>query len=71
MTIKTNHFKIFLHALRTGIIFIAGFLAYELLKNLENYVPIECFDRSPLTPCSTSPQANVPRTFCPGDSDGR
>ena len=36
MTIKTNHFKIFLHALRTGIIFIAGFLAYELLKNLEN-----------------------------------
>lgn len=36
MTIKTNHLKIFLHALRTSIIFIAGFLTYELLKILEN-----------------------------------
>ena len=36
MTIKINHVKLFLHALRTSIIFIAGFLSYELLKALEN-----------------------------------
>jgi hypothetical protein len=36
MTIKPNHLKIFLNALRTGLIFIAGFLTYELLKVLEN-----------------------------------
>jgi hypothetical protein len=36
MTIKINHFKFFLHALRTAILFIAGFLSYELLKALEN-----------------------------------
>ena len=36
MTIKINHVKFFLHALRTSIIFIAGFLSYELLKALEN-----------------------------------
>ena len=29
------HYRFFLHALRTSLIFIAGFLSYELLKMLE------------------------------------
>lgn len=32
---KIKHLKIFLHALRTSLIFIAGFLSYELLKIIE------------------------------------
>ena len=35
MVNKISHFKIFLHALRTSLIFIAGFLTYELLKIVE------------------------------------
>ena len=35
MVNKISHFKIFLHALRTALIFIAGFLSYELLKIVE------------------------------------
>ena len=35
MVNKISHFKIFLHALRTSLIFIAGFLSYELLKIVE------------------------------------
>lgn len=30
------HHKFFLNALRTALIFIAGFLSYELLKIIEN-----------------------------------
>jgi hypothetical protein len=33
---KIKHHKFFLHALRTALIFLAGFLSYELLKLLEN-----------------------------------
>jgi hypothetical protein len=36
MVNKIIHFKIFLHALRTSLIFIAGFLTYELLKIIES-----------------------------------
>ena len=36
MTIKINHHVFFLNALRTSLIFIAGFLTYELLKVLES-----------------------------------
>jgi hypothetical protein len=37
MTVKNiNHYIFFVHALRTSLIFIAGFLTYELLKFLEN-----------------------------------
>ena len=32
---KITHFKFVLNALRTALIFIAGFLSYELLKILE------------------------------------
>ena len=32
---KIAHRRYFLHALRTALIFIAGFLSYELLKMLE------------------------------------
>lgn len=32
---KIIHYRIFLNALRTALIFIAGFLTYELLKILE------------------------------------
>lgn len=35
MSNKILHHKIFLNALRTAIIFIVGFLGYELLKTLE------------------------------------
>ena len=35
MSNKISHQKIFLHALRTALIFIAGFLSYELLKIIE------------------------------------
>jgi hypothetical protein len=35
MTIKINHSKFFFHALRTSLMFIAGFLSYEILKLLE------------------------------------
>ncbi len=35
MTIKINHSKFFFHALRTSLMFIAGFLSYEILKILE------------------------------------
>jgi hypothetical protein len=35
MTNKINHSKIFLNALRTALIFVAGFLTYELLKTIE------------------------------------
>lgn len=33
---KIQHHKIFLHALRTGLILIATLLTYELLKMLES-----------------------------------
>jgi hypothetical protein len=36
MTNKIQHHVFFLIALRTGLIFIAGFLSYELLKMLES-----------------------------------
>jgi hypothetical protein len=36
MTIKINHHVFFLNALRTSLIFVAGFLTYELLKILES-----------------------------------
>jgi hypothetical protein len=36
MTIKIRHHEFFLNALRTSLIFIAGFLTYELLKILES-----------------------------------
>lgn len=36
MTIKIRHSEFFLNALRTSLIFIAGFLTYELLKILES-----------------------------------
>lgn len=32
---KVNHLRIFLHALRTAIIIVAGFIAYDVLKELE------------------------------------
>ena len=36
MTIKLKHHIFFLNALRTALIFIAGFLSYELLKIAES-----------------------------------
>ena len=36
MTNKIQHHRIFFHALRTAIIFIAGFLSYEILKIVED-----------------------------------
>lgn len=35
MTNKIEYNRIFLNALRTALIFIAGFLSYEFLKDLE------------------------------------
>jgi hypothetical protein len=35
MTNKTIHYKFFINALRTSLIFIAGFFIYELLKAIE------------------------------------
>lgn len=35
MTKKIIHHRFFFHALRTALMFIAGFLSYELLKALE------------------------------------
>lgn len=35
MVNKIRHFNFFLNALRTALIFIAGFLSYEILKILE------------------------------------
>ena len=35
MTNKINHRKFFFHALRTALLFIAGFLSYDILKILE------------------------------------
>ena len=36
MVNKIKHFVIFLHALRTALIFLSGFLTYELLKIVES-----------------------------------
>jgi len=36
MVNKIQHFNFFLNALRTALIFIAGFISYELLKIVEN-----------------------------------
>ena len=33
---KINHLRILLHALRTALVVIAGFLTYELLKIVES-----------------------------------
>jgi uncharacterized BrkB/YihY/UPF0761 family membrane protein len=35
MANKIIHYRFFFHALRTALLFIAGFLTYELLKALE------------------------------------
>lgn len=32
---KINHLRIFTHALRTALLFVAGFLVYEILIELE------------------------------------
>ena len=36
MTNKIHHSKFFLNALRSALLFIAGFLTYEILKTLES-----------------------------------
>jgi len=36
MVNKINHLRIFFHALRTALVFTAGFLSYELLKIVES-----------------------------------
>jgi hypothetical protein len=36
MTNKIIHHKFFLNSLRTALIFIAGFLTYEILKKMES-----------------------------------
>lgn len=36
MTNKIHHSKFFFHALRTALMFIAGFLSYEILKTIES-----------------------------------
>jgi hypothetical protein len=36
MTNKIHHSKFFLDALRSALLFIAGFLTYEILKTLES-----------------------------------
>ena len=36
MTNKIQHHRFFLHALRTALVFIAGFLSYEILKMIED-----------------------------------
>ncbi len=35
MKSKINHIKLFFHALRTALLFVAGFLSYEILKKIE------------------------------------
>lgn len=32
---KIEHFRFFLHALRTSLIFVSGFIIYEILVDLE------------------------------------
>jgi len=32
---KINHMRLFLHALRTALLFVAGFFIYEILVTLE------------------------------------
>jgi hypothetical protein len=32
---KANHFRIFLHALRSALVILGGFIAYEILLELE------------------------------------
>lgn len=32
---KINHFRIFLHALRSALLIVAGFIAYEILIQFE------------------------------------
>ncbi len=32
---KPNHFRIFLHAFRTAVLIVAGFIVYEILLRLE------------------------------------
>lgn len=32
---KIDHYRFFCHALRTALMFLAGFLSYEILKDLE------------------------------------
>ena len=36
MTKGKVHFHIFLHAIRTAVIFLAGFIVYDILVELEN-----------------------------------
>jgi hypothetical protein len=38
---KINHFRMFAHALRTSLLFVAGFLIYDILKGLEKIWNIE------------------------------
>ena len=35
MTNKIQHHRFFFHALRSALVFIAGFLSYEILKKIE------------------------------------
>lgn len=42
---KIYHFKIFLHALRSALLIVAGFLAYELLVELEKAMKIKYHQR--------------------------
>lgn len=42
---KIYHFKIFLHALRSALLIVAGFLAYELLVELEKTMKIKYHQR--------------------------
>lgn len=34
---KINHHRVFLHALRSAFIIVAGFIAYEVLLELQKY----------------------------------
>jgi hypothetical protein len=38
---KVNHARIFSHALRTALLFVAGFLVYEILLRLEKIWNLE------------------------------
>jgi hypothetical protein len=38
---KFNHLRMFTHALRTSLLFVAGFLIYDILKGLEKMWNIE------------------------------
>ncbi len=38
---KVNHVRIFTHALRTALLFVAGFLVYEILIRLEKIWNLE------------------------------